>query len=178
MKNDVVEQLQLASPEYGAALIDLTAVAIEVMDRHPESVLYHRAYSRLPLKSPSGREGEYYVISRSLPLPHPENPDWASIRPEVGKVEVVDSGLNSTTSYAVEEGVLTFERLKNESNEDGSEGTFRSQLSLDELRDLIEELKTGIPFNDEEEPEIDQRRGKIGRFVTSLFRTIRRTSSQ
>ena len=173
------EQLQLTSPEYVAGLLDLTAVATSSMDDNPNHVGYERNASYLSLKTPNCGENEYYQLGRGLPFPYPENPNWSAIKPGVSKVIIRDGGLSSTTTtYSEREGILVSNVFIDDNNEDSGEPPITRALNLEEVQALTAEIRNGIPFNnDEEEPKAVQRKGRIGRFIASIFQAVPHTRS-
>ncbi len=166
----VSEQLRLVPPEYDHALHELDSLVASFLDRFPDDIEYYRNGCGLSLRSEGMAPNTYYVVSKSLPFPYPEAPDWSTIKATLG--HTTEHGKNSgyTVHYEMDGGLLTATSAAYDNNEFLDEDWPSPQeLSEADIRRIIDELSAAEPVHPD---AIEQ--GKIGKIarVSSFIKRV------
>ncbi len=166
------EQLKLVTPEYTQGLSELDSLAVSILNQFPDDIEYSRTGFRLPLRSEGMSIDTYFTVTKSLPYPYTENPDWADIPAKLGKVTDWSDGGGYVTRYEMKEGLLTSRSYPYENNEFLDEELPTRELAEAEVRKLIGDLSVSEPTHpDKVAQERAGRTAKIGAFILrALFR--------
>lgn len=164
------EQLKLVTPEYTEALNELGTLVESLPNKFPDDIEYFRSGFRLPLRTKDMKSNTYYTVTKSLPYPYPENPDWYAIPSELGKVTERGDDSGFEINYKIKKGSLTIKSDPYDNNEFSDIKELPAkELSLAEIQKIIEELSIAHPVHPDKD-KLDQ--NKRTRNASSLIRRL------
>lgn len=158
------------NPEYQAALDRLDGALGAFMDAHPEYIQYSDGLCRLPVETPHCAPDEYFVITRRAPIGAGDDLDWQTITPQLRNVKIPDpQRLNYTTQFLREGNVLVTKTRENIDGVTAKKPSVIKVVTEPEINWLVEQIGTGIAFDDTNRaPRNKPPKSRLG-FVLSYF---------
>lgn len=159
-----------ANPEYQAALDRLDSTLAAFMDAHPDQLQFSEDLCRLPVETPHCAPDEYFVIIRRAPIGAGGDVDWQTITPQLRNVKIPDAQqLNYTTQFLREGDVLVTETRENVNRVTAKKPFMRQVVTQPEIDWLVDQIGTGIAFDDTNRaPHNKPPKSRLG-FVLSYF---------
>lgn len=170
MKNEASEHLPLVSPEYQAAMDELSQAAAEVMDMYPETVLYEKGHTYLYLKAPTCKDNQYYQLYRNLLAPTlVDTPTGSKISTQVSLISEHDGGTARGTSHIQNEGGVLVRRFCwSDDLADDFEDDHVTPLFLHQIQNITADIKEGTPLRNEIQKT--KQKSLVARFLGSILK--------